>query len=991
MVHRKFPLALAALAVAGAAFATPPPRGDGERRAPPHKLLVRAGRIYTGAAADVSAKDGAAKDATAGAPSAAARIAPSYAPGALLLVDGKVAEVGATIEAPGDAEVLDLGDAVVMPGIVNASTTLAGTSAWLQNTVWKDEAVAAHFDPADAFDLFADWSGPLLGGVTTVYLGCGPDRLISGQGAVAKLSSRDGKAQLLARQSQLEVNFGSVSRTPQKVDPPIPPSADHPIVPGERQLPTTRLGQLMGLREAFARAQKPAEGDLPTLALAEAIRARRTIRFAADETSDLLRAVQAARELGQPAVLCGAAEGALVADQLAAARYPVIVEIGLQLQSPPADRRIDADTPRLRPETPAELVKRGVKVALATPARRDPADVLLAGAVALRGGLTPEQAIAALTRVPAEILGVSARVGSLQPGRDGDFVVLSGEPFLRSSHVDAVYVEGRLAASPPAETTAAGAAAGTGTGIGAVHGGSVVIRAGTILTGLGEPIRGGAIAIKDGRIVGVGSDVAIPSGARVIDAGPDAVVTPGFLDCNSHLEFGEDRSNLSLDFDPTLVVADAGEDARMVARAGVTTALVQPWQAHQSGSRVMAVKTAGATRAARIVDPLAAVKHYWRGPFDPITTADRFRGELRRAKEYVDKWNKYLDDLKKWQEEQKKKTPEMIAAEKAKAAADAKKETDKPEVTQEKKVDPITGKWDVSISGGPLPTPQTGVMNLKLDNTMVRGTLGALFGNEEQPTPLSGRFTDKHLHLDVEIDIQVGKPAIEADLDADDHLTGKLVIGTAFSLDFSAKRTEKTFTEVTSVAKAKKKKGADGRPLPPDVVPELEPYRAVFAGKAPILLECDAAISLRHALRIFSEFKLEVVVMGGEELTRLPLEEWRPIVKGVVLPEAIEVTRGRTTVVPGAELSALGVPVGFQSNGGNAARGLALNAAYAVRRGMDPRAALRALTSDPAKFFHIDDQVGALEAGRQGDVLVFSGDPFELSTRLLRVFVAGDE
>jgi hypothetical protein len=61
-----------------------------------------------------------------------------------------------------------------MPGIVNASTTLAGTSAWLLNTVWKDEAVAAHFDPADAFDLFADWSGPLLGGVTTVYLGCGP-------------------------------------------------------------------------------------------------------------------------------------------------------------------------------------------------------------------------------------------------------------------------------------------------------------------------------------------------------------------------------------------------------------------------------------------------------------------------------------------------------------------------------------------------------------------------------------------------------------------------------------------------------------------------------------------------------------------------------------------------------------------------------------------------------------------------------------------------
>jgi imidazolonepropionase-like amidohydrolase len=42
-------------------------------------------------------------------------------------------------------------------------------------------------------------------------------------------------------------------------------------------------------------------------------------------------------------------------------------------------------------------------------------------------------------------------------------------------------------------------------------------------------------------------------------------------------------------------------------------------------------------------------------------------------------------------------------------------------------------------------------------------------------------------------------------------------------------------------------------------------------------------------------------------------------------------------------------------------------------------------------MFHVDDQVGELEVGRQGDVLVFSGDPFELSTRLLRVFVAGEE
>jgi hypothetical protein len=81
MVHRKIPLVLATLAAATVAFAAPRPAGDDERRAPPRKLLVRAGRIYTGAA------EGAASG-TAASPG---KVASVLSPGALLLVDGKVA------------------------------------------------------------------------------------------------------------------------------------------------------------------------------------------------------------------------------------------------------------------------------------------------------------------------------------------------------------------------------------------------------------------------------------------------------------------------------------------------------------------------------------------------------------------------------------------------------------------------------------------------------------------------------------------------------------------------------------------------------------------------------------------------------------------------------------------------------------------------------------------------------------------------------------
>ncbi|MSR47823.1 MAG: hypothetical protein EXS13_12310 [Planctomycetes bacterium] len=980
MVHRTTPLLAATCALIGAAFLPAPIRaaptvaapnaavtlrGD----APPAKLFIKAASIWTGA------PEGG-------------KVPTFIAPGAMLIVDGKVVDVGATLAPPADATIVDLGSAVVMPGLVDATTTLAGTSDYLQNAVWKDEAVAAHYDPTDAFDAWGDWRPTLLGGVTTVYLSCGERRLVSGQGAVAKLSSRGGGAAILARQSALEVNLGPNSlQPPMLVDPPLPPAADNPILPGKVQLPTTRVGQLLAVREAFhaAREGGPAKG-VPAAALAAAVQARRALRITADEAGDLLRATQLARELGHPAIIVGAAEAALVADQLAAARYPVVIEIGLSLARPPGERSMDSDAPRLHPESAAELVRRGVKVALATPPGSDPAELLMAGAVALRGGLTTEQAIAAITRVPAELLGVGHRVGCLMPGKDADFVVLSGQPFLRSSHVQRVYVEGRLAAEAATGALSAGASANAG--------GTVVLLAGTVLTAVGEPIRGGGVAILDGRIVSVGAGVAVPPGARVLDLGPGAVITPGFIDCNSHLEFGEDRTNLSLDFDLVQAIAGAGPESIEVARGGVTTAMVQTWQAHQNGSRIVALKTAGKSRAARVVDSLAGVKMFWRGPFDPIVTADRVKGALADGKRYADAWTKYHEELAKWNEEQKKKSG--TPAEAAKPAGDAKT-GDATETSKEKKSDPVTGKWDVSVSGGPMPQAQTGTMQLKLDGEKVSGSFAALFGDEENPRGLSGTLSGKALTLEIDIEMGAGKPTITTELDADDHMAGKLQLGQRFSFDFSAQRIDKSFVEVVTVKKAKKAKGADGKPEAPESKPELEPYRRVFAGEMPILLECDSAVGIHHALKVFAEAKVELVLLGASDLLQLPRDEWKSVVKGVIVPEQIEGMRlakdgiTRERFVPAVELSAMGLPIGFQSNGITTGRGLALNAAWAVRQGMDPRAALRALTLDPARLFHVDDQVGSLEAGKQGDVLVFSGDPFELSSRLLKVFVSGIE
>ncbi len=901
----------------------------------PSRYLVRAGKIYTG-----------------GSPAV-------LSPGSLLVVDGKVAAVGEDLEAPPGIRVLDWPDAVLMPGVVLATSSFATRGAGY-------DSIGAHHHASEGFLAYQDFRKKLLGGVTTAYLSPGNQRLVSGQGAVVKLAAGElGEAIFLADPAHLEVHLGPLAfRPPLKVDFPDTPSSENPIQPATRQLPTTRLGQLLGLREAWDLAKSDPQ-DLSHLALAQAVQTGRTVRIHANQIADILGALEVAPELGKSVLLCGLQQGDRVARELGQAGHPVVVEIGLDLDRPPADRNLLQEELVTDPETAAKLLAQGLKVALSTPYSSDGEDILVSGAIAMRGGLTREQAVQAMTRTAAQVLGVADRVGSLAPGKDADFLVLNGEPFLGQTSVQRTVVNGKVVADQHGSGSLAG---------------SVVIRAGTILPVDGAPIADGAVLLQDGKIAAVGAHVPVPPGARIVDAGPDAVVTPGFLDCNSHLGLGSERGALAMSLDLSQLVAHPDDDSLEVAKAGVTTVLMQPAVAHSTGSRVVAVKTGGTDRSDRLVDSLAALKFPWRGNVDPLLQAKKMRDALAKGKKYHESWEKHFEELKKWEEERK--------------SGKVKKIEKKPEVEEEVKTetrsDPVTGKWEVSVSGGPLPQPQSGTMYLKLENGgTVSGSFAALFGGDDNPVGLAGTFADNHLSLELEVETPIGPPTVEADIDAEDHLQGVLAIGSQFALDIEGNRTEKEFKEVTVIAK--KKKSADGRPEPPETVAALEPYRRLFKKEVPALLDIDAAIGIRHALDVFvGEFEVEVVLLGAEGANRV-LEEVKEKARGVVAPKEIVQRRRHLDVVPAAELSAASIPVAFQSDAGNGGRGLPLNTAYAVRRGMGPGAALRALTFDAARLFHLEDRVGSLKPGMDGDVVVFSGDPFELTSRVLSVFVAGKE
>ena len=143
------------------------------------------------------------------------------------------------------------------------------------------------------------------------------------------------------------------------------------------------------------------------------------------------------REFGLKLVVVHGTEGYLVPELLAEAGVPVITGPCLTDRSKPELVGQTLDNPAL-------LHRAGVKIAICTDHPETPIQYLpLCAAMAVRGGLDPEEALAAITSSAAEIAGLSKRVGTLTPGKDADVVVTKGHPFDWNGGIKAVFLNGR--------------------------------------------------------------------------------------------------------------------------------------------------------------------------------------------------------------------------------------------------------------------------------------------------------------------------------------------------------------------------------------------------------------------------------------------------------------------------------------------------------------------------------------------------------------------
>ena len=360
--------------------------------------------------------------------------------GTVLIRDGKIVAVGADVAVPADARTINAAGKWVTPGLINAASQLGlveigSVGSTRDASAQGRDQIAAAFTVWEGFDPQSQLLAPARDeGVTSVVV-FPAGGLIWGQAAFVTLV--DGPlTNLIARAPVAMV--GQVGNPGQ-------------AGAGSRGEQLLRLRELFedvrffrDNRRAFDRAETRefAASRKDMEALIPVVEGRLPLVVAVDKASDIEATLRLGREYGLRLMLAGADEGWRVADQIAAARIPVLT--GAMNNIPGSFSSLGR-----RQDNAALLRRAGVEVILIGNAGGGGADepfnvrnIKQEAGNAVAYGMSWNDALRAVTLAPAQIFGVGDRTGSLQAGRDADVVVWSGDPFEFTTRVEHVFVRG---------------------------------------------------------------------------------------------------------------------------------------------------------------------------------------------------------------------------------------------------------------------------------------------------------------------------------------------------------------------------------------------------------------------------------------------------------------------------------------------------------------------------------------------------------------------
>jgi imidazolonepropionase-like amidohydrolase len=370
--------------------------------------------------------------------------------GVVVMQNGRITAVGAAGTAiPSGAKVIDATGMTVYPGLIDSETHLGLTEIssdrMTNDEIEMSDEIMPHMHVYDAFHAeTALIPVTRINGITNAIVAPGSGDTLPGQDAFIQLAGASATEMLTIRDIAMPLNFTGAQRRNQSFE--------------SAKFPFTRMGMATQLRQTFIdaldydqklaayekkksgdekdKAGAPPKRDLKLEALLPYLHGKKPVVLAAEQPNDLLTALELANEFHLKVILNHVTHSASLLDKIAATGLPVI--IGPIYEQPKESERYDAVY-----SMPAQLAKRGVKIAFASYDSHQARNLPYAAGYAVGFGLPPEEAMKALTINPAQIWGVDKDLGSLEVGKMGNVVVANGDPLDVKTDVKHVFIQGQ--------------------------------------------------------------------------------------------------------------------------------------------------------------------------------------------------------------------------------------------------------------------------------------------------------------------------------------------------------------------------------------------------------------------------------------------------------------------------------------------------------------------------------------------------------------------